>query len=80
MKRLTITALLVLTATVANANEYSGKDAVKIISKGKIMMERELNRYAISFIVLLKDDEYSCQMGANANGFEAICAELIFVN
>ena len=37
MKRLTITALLVLAATVANANEYKGKDAVKIISKGKIM-------------------------------------------
>ena len=76
MKRLTITALLVLAATVVNANEYKGKDAVKIISKGKIMMEREINRYAIAFLVLLKDDAYSCRMGGGAAGFQAICEEV----
>ena len=40
------------------------------------MMEREISRYAIAFYVLLKDDVYSCRMGANANGFQAICEEL----
>ena len=78
MKRIFITALLVLTAQVANANDYEGKDAVKIMSQGKIVMEREANKYTTNLVVLLKDEAYSCLLFVTpvANASQAICNEI----
>ena len=81
MKRLILTALLIFGATAANAEPIIGKDAVRILSKGKIITKADSSKYfgRVQHHVILKDDAYYCELWGGTEEFAAECTKLKIV-
>ena len=81
MKHLILTTSLIFGATAVSAEPIIGKDAVRILSKGKIITGSDSSKYfgRVEHHVILKDDAYYCEIWGGTEEFAAECTKLKIV-
>ena len=81
MKQILLTISLIFGATAVSAEPIIGKDAVRILSKGKIITKADSSKYfgRVEHYVILKDDAYYCEIWGGTEEFAAECTKLKIV-
>jgi len=85
MKNILLTISLILGATVASGDIYSGKDALEIVTSGQIVNEHLSDDNSIKlpnyfkYLTIIKDkDAFMCslEMEFNSRWLRAICVDV----